>query len=225
VIKNSGMLDVDEKRNLFACLWTSLSYNKVIKNKPLEFNDLNKLSHKINILEDSDGTISMRNYSLGIRFAALAKDVDFLIEFMNYYRNLLRPSVIENMTLYSNAYLNFANKKFDTALELASKINFDLTTFKYELKNLLIMIYYELDDADSVIYSSDSYRHFAANNKYVSEESRILIIKFINYVNTLCKLRISPDNIKLGMLKESVLNDSLNTKYWLLEKIEELEKL
>lgn len=224
VLKNIYLFEHEEKRNIVACLWTSLSYNKVIRDKLFEFNDLNKIAHKMGIMLDNDGTISIRNYSLGIRIAMLANDKDFLIEFKNKYMHLLRSSAIENMKLYTEAYLCFALKDFRNALESISLIKFDLLTFKSELKNLQIMIYYELNDIESIIYASDSYKHFAAKNKNVSESSEEIIFKFINYVNALCKLKENPDITKLEILKDNILKDSINTKYWLLEKVQELEK-
>ncbi len=121
------------------------------------------------------------------------------------------------------AYLHYAKREFASALELINKINFDLTSFKFELKNLQLILFYEINDFDSLLYALDSYRHYASNNRFVSEAGRKKIFRFINYLNSLYKLSEKPDNMKIELLKENILNDTLITKYWLLEKIEELE--
>jgi len=38
----------------------------------------------------------------------------------------------------------------------------------------------------------------------------------------LCKLKYLPEKLKINMLKDKIAGDNLNTKYWLLEKAEEL---
>ena len=222
VLENDHLLDESERKNLFACLWTSLSYNKAVKNKPFEFNELMKFQHLKNILLDHSGMITSRKYSLGIRIAAMAKDFDFLKEFADSYLKCTRPSARKNMTLYGNAYLHFAKGEFGKALELINKINFDIIAFKYEMKNLQIMLFYELNEIEPLMYALDSYKHFASNNQYVSESSRDNIFRFISYMNTFCRLKEKPDKIKIQMLIEKISIDSLNTKYWLLEKAKEL---
>jgi len=225
VLENDHLLDESERKNLYACLWTSLSYNKAVKNKPFEFNEIMKIQHSKNLLVDQAGIINTRKYSLGIRIAAMAKDFDFLKEFADSYLKCTRPSARENMTLYGNAYLHFAKCEYGKALETVNKINFDITAFKYEIKNLQIMLFYELNEIESLMYALDSYKHFASNNQFVSESARDNISRFIGYVNALCKLKEKQDKIKIQMLTEKISNDNLNTKYWLLEKAGELIEL
>lgn len=222
VLENDHLLDESERKNLFACLWTSLSYNKAVKNKPFEFNELMKIQHSKNLLLDQAGMINTRKYSLGIRIAAMAKDLDFLKEFADSYLKCTRPSARENMTLYGNAFMHFAKGEFVKALESINKINFDIIAFKYEIKNLQIMLFYELNEIESLMYALDSYKHFATNNQFVSESTRDNIFRFIGYVSALCKLKEKKDKIKIQMLIEKIINDNLNTKFWLMEKTKEL---
>ena len=218
--ENDGLLEDYERRNLFACLCTTLTYNETIKNKPEENNDIIKIMHEKNIINDDKGVISIRDYSFGVRMAAMVKDIVFLEEFINTYTKALRPSTVENMKLYGAVYLHFAKREFSKALESVNKINFDILSFKYELKNLQLMLYYELNDFDSLFYAMDSYKHFATGNKFVSEAVRKKIFRFVNYLNLMIKLTEKPDRIKLNYLKTKVQHDTLNSKYWLLEKID-----
>ena len=127
----------------------------------------------------------------------------------------------------SSAFPNspFAKCEFGKALESVNRINFDILAFKYEIKNLQIMLLYELGETESLIYALDSYKHFASNNKYVSESTRENIFRFIGYTGALCKLKDLPEKMKINMLKDKIEGDNLNTKYWLLEKTEELLQL
>lgn len=222
LLENDRLVSDDEKINLYSCLVTSLAHNKNIKNKPFEYNSNDKILLKKNLFLSEEGNISMQTYSLSIRMAAMIKNSKFIEEFMNDYTDKLQPSARSNMRLYGEAYLFFSKGEFGKSLELVNKINFDMLNFKFELKNLQIMLFYELNDIESLMYALDSYRHFASKNQFVSESTRENILRFINYVNTLCKLNGNKDKIKVGMLKDKIQKDTLNTKYWLLEKIESM---
>ena len=222
VMENDHLFDDSERRNLFSCLRTALSSNKSVITKPYEFNDLMKIQHEYKLLLDPSGMISIRKYSLGIRLAAMVKDFEFMKEFINTYLGAVRPSARDNMILYGNAYFHFAKGEHGKALETVNKINFDLSAFKFEIKNLQIMLLYELNEIESLMYALDSYKHFASNNQFVSESTRGNISRFISYVISLCRVKEKHDNIKIQMLKEKIINDNLNTKYWLIEKAEEL---
>ncbi len=222
LLKKDHLVSDDEKINLYSCLVTSLAHNKNIKNKPFEYNSNDKILLKKNLFLNEEGNISMQTYSLTVRMAAMIKDSKFIEDFMKTYTGKLLPSSRKNMELYGVAYLHFAKGEFGKSLELVNKINFDMLNFKFELKNLQIMLFYELKDFESLVYALDSYRHFASKNQFVFETTRDNIFRFINYVNTLYKLNGSKDKIKIGMLKDKVEKDTLNTKYWLIEKAEEM---
>lgn len=220
--ESDGLLMDYERRNLFSCLCTTLTYNESIKNKPEENNDIVKIMHLNNLIIDENGSISIRDFSYGVRMAAMVKDTAFLEEFISTYTKALRPSAAENMKLYGAAYLHFARGEFGKALELVNKINIDIKSFKFELKNLQLMLFYELNDYDSLLYAMDSYKHYATGNKFVSEAVRKKIFRFVNYLNTMIMLDGKPDKVRLNHLKDKILHDTLNSKYWLLDKIENM---
>lgn len=220
LFENDLLLIDFERRNLFACLCTALTYNESLKNKPEENCVIIKTMHEKNLITDTNDEISIRDFSYGVRMSAMVNDTAFLEEFINTYLKKLRSSSVENMKLYGAAYLYFAKGEFSKALELTNKINFDLMTFKYELKNLQLMLFYEMKDFDSLIYAMDSYKHFATGNKYVSEAVRKKIFRLTGYLNQMIKLHDIPDKNKLNYLKEKISNDTLNSKQWLIRKID-----
>jgi hypothetical protein len=165
----------------------------------------------------------VRKFSLAVRIAAMVKDAEFIDMFIKTYLNKLMPSAVENMSQYSMAYLHFAKGEYSNAIELVNKIGFELLSFKYELRNLHLMLLYELNEHEPLLHAIDSYRHFALNNPGLSVPSRKNIYKFINYITSLCKLKEKHDKSDIQSLKYKILNDTLNTKYWLLEKVNEIE--
>ncbi|MBK6877446.1 MAG: hypothetical protein IPG99_13610 [Ignavibacteria bacterium] len=93
---------------------------------------------------------------------------------------------------------------------------------KFELKNLMLMIFYELDletDARSVI---DSYRHFFANNEIISKSEMRKQKAFIEVITNLFAYKHTKDNSHGFQLKKLFENELPNKK-WVEEKLTELK--
>jgi len=222
VIENESSFSYLERTNFISCLYTALSYNKVILDKSAVLHDLNKLMHERNIHLMGDKYMDIRDYTLSVRIAAMCMDVEFLEMFVNTYTKYIPATSRTNMEIYANAYLYFSKGEFGKALELTNKINFEILTFKFEIKNLQVMLLYELKEFDSLMYALDTFKHYASNNRFVSESAAANILKFTGYVNNIYKLSLNPDKIKIELLINKISSESLVTKNWLLNKLKEL---
>jgi Zn-dependent oligopeptidase len=73
----------------------------------------------------------------------------------------------------------------------------------------------------------DTFRHYVANNKTITEERKNKIRKFLNNVLKLARLKIDRDFTELAEIKKSLTKEndmiSWGHKYWLLEKLKEIE--
>jgi len=225
IILNDKLLPKNEQINLYSCLTTALTQNKKIINKLPEYNEIYKLMIERDLLLNDEGLISVVDFTSVIKFAAMSGDSEFIIKFMDVYKDKLIPSFKTNMEKYANAYLNFSNSNFINSLELLKKIKFDIPSFKYEIRNLQIMNFYELKDFESLEYLLDSYKHYAYNSRTLSLSAKVNIQNFIKYISGLCKIAENKRSSELKLLRKEIENDKIITKYWLLEKLNELESL
>ena len=89
-----------------------------------------------------------------------------------------------------------------------------------------MMNYYALNDYVSFSYVADSYRHFLSKNKTITSYSKTVQIDFCNNTNKLFKLRESFDKFELEKFRKNIKeNDKLINKYWILDKISEIEEV
>ncbi len=141
------------------------------KFKSVEYNELNKFRVKSNMVLNSDGSLSPAIYAGIITNAAWQKDTEFLEQFIEKYHNKIPAEHKENMYNLGMAYLNYARGDFDSAVEFSSKINPEIFTFKYYLKNLQLALYYELNNFEGYLYLKDAYKHFLSYSKTEASES------------------------------------------------------
>jgi hypothetical protein len=222
--ENGNILSQNEKRNLYTCLGNSL-----INYRGCEFIDKISEYHQINTKMDSldlilyGTTLGAKDYASAIRYAAIMKDVQFIEKFMKRYLPILPKEQRDGMKKYSMAFLHFSKNEFEKALEYVVKTNIDFSGIKYALKNLQLMLFYELGDFESFYYTSDSFKHFLTNNKSISDRISYRYIKFIKYVDDLLKLRENYSRPGIVSLIDEIKRDHAATQRWLIEKAEELE--
>lgn len=114
-------------------------------------------------------------------------------------------------------------KNFNTALQHLSKVKIEYFYYYTRVKNLYLMLYYEMNDfihAESII---DSYRHYLKSNKELPEHLVARYTSFINHINKLFRLRENNTHSKLNRFKKEIIsNNKFEYKRWFLEKIQEL---
>ncbi len=211
-------------RSLYASLASTLDNCRDTRNMNKNRELFEIISHLVdkNIFLSENGKIIPTLYLLAVKLSGYLKEVDFLEELIKEFLPKLDTDLQNNFNIYSLAFLHFSKNEFDKALEYSNKISIDTFQMKYFLRNLQFIISYEKDDYDMFQYLSDSHRHFLAKNKSVSDSYKESNLKFLNYTNSIFKLKESKDKKEIDFMKNTLLKDSVVNKQWLLEKIDEL---
>jgi len=120
---------------------------------------------------------------------------------------------------FAKANINFCIGNYEEAIEYLSTISNGLQQLKYDVKCLLLKIYYELNYTQDFNYIHDSFRQFLKNNSTVSESKRT---KYLNFINCLCELMKLKEGRSLKpaeFLKKEISEISeIAHKAWLMEK-------
>jgi len=144
-------------------------------------------------------------------------------KFILKYTDYLRTDKRESFHNYGFAHIEFKKKNFVKSLELISKVEMLTFFFKYDIKNLYLRLYYELNYFDQALSLLDTYKHFLKSNKNVSEEQRLQNKLFVDYYKIILDSKMSGSKSESAKFKKNISNEkSLIYKEWLLEKIEEL---
>ena len=211
-------------RGLYASLGSALDncidVSGINKNREL-FEIINHLVEK-DIFSTEDGKVVPSLFILSVKTAGYLKAPDFIEKMIKEFLPKIDPGLRENFNQFSMAYLYYAKEEFDKSLDCSNKITIDSFQMKYFLRNLQTIISFEKNDYIMFQYLNDSHRHFLSKNKSVSKSYKESNMKFLNYTNTLFKLRESKDKSEISFIENSLLGDVVVNKYWLIDKLKEL---
>lgn len=150
-------------------------------------------------------------------------EYDWLEQFEKDYTGKLKPEFRENIRNLLKANLEFERGNFDKALESVSMIKYDLFLYKFDVKNLMLKIYYELDLYEQAFAMIDTYRHFLTNNKEHADVLKIQLRNFIDMYNKLLKAKESGRAENAGVLLKKIKEtDVLPARVWFIEKAKEI---
>lgn len=145
--------------------------------------------------------------------------------FITKYKDMLSP---ENKEIVYNLALSrmlFEKGEFDEAGKSLSSISSAKhILFKFPIRDLSLMLNYELSDFEQLAYQTDSYRHFIKKNRDShSEERQERINNFLKYFTKLYKLKENFDKSEIiGLEEELIRVTNIMERKWLLKKTSEL---
>lgn len=202
-----------------------VSQNNPAKYNPITFEIINfGLKHKL-YTPENEKFMDPYFYRLSVTTGIDLEEYTWVKNFIDDFTNELHPDNRENMQYYAYMLYYFYNGNFENALTYASKIKFDLFQFKYDIRVITLLIYYELGYIEESISLLDSFKHFIVENKSVTDERRDLYLNFIKMYDLLLKYKIGDKVVILSQLKTDIINSEyLVRKEWFINKIEELKK-
>jgi hypothetical protein len=151
-------------------------------------------------------------------------ELDWLEEFIKKYKNRIEPDKRQYVLAYSSASLEFAKGNFSEALEILGRSgSIKNVIYKAAIKQLSLMIYYELKWFAPAADLLNAYRHFIRTDKLLPEMYITKSNSFINYFNRLLKINDNTGNNEFE-ISELISELESTQQIWLLKKAEELAR-
>ena len=221
-LKNINSFPKDEQREIFDVL---VSYCIKLVNKG-EIEYLKEvmflydwgIHESIILINNKLSITTFRNYVFaGLRIL----EFDKVEEFINSNLELLDKDRRENALNFNLARLSFYRKNYDEVLDYLNKVNYEDIWYNVNSKVLLFATYYELNELDVLMTSSESFRTFLRREKDVQNVRMNRYLTFVKYLTKLVNNKHRKD--KVAKIKNQLDSDkALVNKQWLLEKIDEL---
>lgn len=159
-------------------------------------------------------------YRNTIMYSTSARKFDWADDFIETFTGELQPEYRDNMKYYSKAVVTFGKGEFEKSLEYISKVKYDLTRLKVDVKILMLKIYYELNLEDPAHSLIDTFKHYASDSKEIAEETRSSIKNFVKCYSKLFKLKLNPDSYARNSLMIEIKKEKyLFHRDWLIEKL------
>lgn len=153
------------------------------------------------------------------------KEYNYADDFVKKYTNDLDPKFRENIKYFTRAWISFARKDLETALENISLVKYDLVNFKIDVKVLSLKIFYELDMTEQAYSMVDTFRHYLNSYKELTADLKTTYSNFIKYYLKTLKIRENKKFSDAFLIKKELQNEKLISQgNWLIEKLNSFQK-
>lgn len=150
------------------------------------------------------------------------KKFKWCLEFIKKYNPYLNSEVRVNMYNYSLAEYYFHKKRFDQAMRYFHRIELSHFLLRVDIRNLMLMTYYELDLFENAISLIDSYKHFLSNTEVLSDTEKGKCRCFIIAVHNMIKYKTSVKQVNKNQIRECLKNE-MHNKEWVLERFKMID--
>ena len=169
--------------------------------------------------------MSLMLFRNAMLLAISLREYEWLDKFIDNYSVRLKPDYVDNMRVFARAHLDFELGNFEAALDNITKIKYDLFAYKIDVKNLFLKVFYELELFDQAFSMVDTYKQYLKNNQEFSPAYKLQFKNFNKLYLKLLKARADNKHSGLDNLADEINStETLSTRSWLLEKINEMKK-
>ena len=172
-----------------------------------------------------NNVLNVQNYKNIITVALRVKAFDWLEQFIKDYTSKLPEHEQTNALSYNLANVYFFQKKFTKVIEQLRFVEFNYSNYALGSKLLMIRTYYELGEYNALDSLLESFRIYLLRNKQLTKETKMQYSTIIRMIKKLSNINLN-NKSQIKELAEKIRSSENNVaKQWLLDKIEELEKI
>jgi hypothetical protein len=145
--------------------------------------------------------------------------------FIKEFESKLAPENKEIIVNYCISRIHFAKKDYENALRILNGIkSIKHVQFKLVIRNLTLMIFYELSLFDTAYSHCDSYRHFLkSSTAWFAQARHERQTNFLKFYYRLTKLKEKPDKKSIAELAYDLkMTSNIIERDWLSEKVKEM---
>ena len=186
--------------------------------------ELTKLKFEFNaILPPEKKYISMLEYSSILKNALGIREFEWAEKLITDHNNLIETPHRKNIKEYSYAMLLFVKGKFEKSLEHLALIKPTTHFIKYDVRELMMGIYYELRSSEEARYLiNNSQRYFDTTNELGGALKR-KGLNFLKYYRMLIKYLDDGDKEIIAMNYPKLRDEkAITSKSWLMGKFREI---
>ncbi len=157
--------------------------------------------------------------TLGLRLG----EFDWTTDFLERYRDKLRPTERDNVVAYNRANLAFHRGAYGETLELLQQVEFTDVYYHLDSKALLLKTYYETEEWEPLGALIEAFKVFLKRNKQISDYQSIVYGNLVRFTNTLIRFRRGR-KVDLAKLRQNVeTTRQIANIAWLREKLDEAQ--
>lgn len=222
IFKQLSILPFNEANDIFGAArnFCIRKVNKGITHYHKEVLELYKYGLHNKILYE-DGKLSPTFFRNIVIASIREEEYDWAENFITQYQKEIPSKYRTNAVTFNTARVAWYRKDFKKVLELLREVEYEDLMYNLNSKIMLLSVYYELDEYDTLFYFINSYKAFIRRNKGIKDSTKKNLLNFIKYITKLTNLNTKDRTILLQIKNEIINEKQVSSKKWLLEKIDE----
>jgi hypothetical protein len=216
------------KENLRECYYMAQNYCalKINQGRTDYYNiyfELQKKVVQLGILLEN-GELSEAVFKNMVTIGLSAGEFNWTDSFIQQYHTFLPSNIRENARTFNLANLYFHQKKHQKVIELLQNVEYSDIVYILGAKLILLRTYFESKEHLALDSLIDSFRIFIRRNKQMSKSLKREYINFLTFLSKLITMGSSRQKDVALLKKKITETQSVMSKKWLLEKVDELGK-
>lgn len=179
------------------------------------------LENKLYGSSEKGGSFNGQLFINMVVVALQMKELEWCEKFIKQYESHLNLENKNYPGFFSRSRLSFAKGRYEEALMSLSKItSLNNASHKTNIKNLTLMIYFEMERYVEALDVADTYRKFLSRDNLLPMAQRERNSNFLKYYNSL--LKFSGNKEALSKVHAEISSTfNINERQWLLEKFDQ----
>lgn len=230
LVRNSTKLSIDENTEHFTNLINyCISKNRSTKKRKIfrpELMTIYELILKKEFYNNDKVTYLPKDLFRNVLLLAIReRDFQWILNFLRKYTPKINSRDRENMINYGYSFLYHVQGDYDKSLAHIDKVKKDNFNYQFDLNNLSLHNYFELNDFDKAFKLIHAYQESLKYNEMLSDERKTRHFNFLYYFEKILSAKSGNTRIDLDFLKYKLKKcDQILYKEWLLDKIAVIEK-
>jgi hypothetical protein len=153
------------------------------------------------------------------------KKCSWLYDFIKTYSSKVQSDYIDNIFHYSFGYYYQTTGEYAKALESINNIKALYFIYKFDVNNLKLKLFYELDYLESCLELIHSYHELLRKDQFLNRDAKTQHENFLKYLEKLILFKLGKSRIDLDyILYKLSSEENIIYKDWLLNKMNSVNK-
>lgn len=177
-----------------------------------------------------DNIITHMDFNSVVNIALPTKEYDWLLKFMEKYKNKIEPEYQKDAYNLAMAKFYFHKKNYQKVFPYLNEVQYRDPGYYLNSKFLLARLYYDMKKTEPLEYVIENLRQYLREKKNISNEYVVISKTFMKFISGLLKLsmldrKTAEQNIHIFKKELDNEKNLVPNKSWFYEKIDYLKKV
>ncbi len=195
--------------------------------------DLSREQLQKKLLFDEKGYLSQWYYKNMVTAGIRLKEMEWIRQFIDDYKERLHPEVVENAYTFNLASYYYSVNELENVLELLVRVEYSDIRYSLAAKSLLLRTYYDLEEYEPLLSLSRSFVQYLQRNQLIKQERRQGMTHLVRFTQRACLIKTdlgfvarTKSQSEFERLRSDLAStDNVIYRDWLHNKLQELERL